>query len=57
MIRTFVQNCDVCGRTKPWQELKQGYLKPLPIPGRAWKDLSMDFITGLPRARGVPTPW
>lgn len=47
-IRQFVQNCDICGRTKPWRELKRGLLRPLPIPDRIWKEISMDFIVGLP---------
>jgi transposase InsO family protein len=53
MIRTFVRNCDICGRSKPWREMKQGFLKPLPIPDRAWKDLSMDFVGPLPSCGGL----
>jgi hypothetical protein len=47
-IRRYIRNCDTCGRIKPWRDLKQGLLKPLPVPDRIWKELSMDFITGLP---------
>jgi transposase InsO family protein len=52
-IRRYVRNCDVCGRTKPWREGTQGFLKPLPIPDRIWKEISMDFIDGLPISEGM----
>jgi hypothetical protein len=51
-IRRFVRNCDTCGRTKPWREGAQGLLKPLPIPNQLWKEISMDFIEGLPASEG-----
>jgi hypothetical protein len=47
-IRQYVSNCDICGRTKVRRELKQGFLHPLPLPDRIWKEISMDFITDLP---------
>ncbi|KAK1918625.1 hypothetical protein P3342_001674 [Pyrenophora teres f. teres] len=52
-IRRYVRNCDVCGRTKPWREGTQGFLKPLPIPDQIWKEISMDFIEGLPISGGM----
>lgn len=51
-IRRFVRNCDICGRVKPWRDGLQGFLKPLPIPERIWKEISMDFIEGLPESNG-----
>jgi hypothetical protein len=51
-IRRFVRNCDTCGRMKAWRERKQGFLKPLPIPDRLWREISVDFITGLPESQG-----
>lgn len=47
-VRRFVKNCDVCGRSTIWRDKKKGLLKPLPIPSQTWKEISMDFITGLP---------
>ena len=51
-IRRFVRNCDACGRMKAWRERKAGFLKPLPIPNRLWREISMDFVTGLPESEG-----
>ncbi|KAF6783741.1 reverse transcriptase domain protein [Colletotrichum sojae] len=51
-VRRFVRNCDVCGGTHIWRQAKKGFLKPLPVPLRAWSDLSMDFITDLPPTKG-----
>jgi transposase InsO family protein len=51
-IRQFIQNCNICGRTKPWRELKRGLLRPLPLPDRIWKEISMDFVTDLPLSNG-----
>jgi hypothetical protein len=52
-IWRYVRNCDVCGRSKPWREGKQGLLKPLPIPAQIWKEISIDFVEGLPESEGI----
>lgn len=52
-IRRYVRNCDTCGRSKPWREGTQGLLKPLPIPTRIWKEISIDFVEGLPESEGM----
>lgn len=51
-IRRFVRNCDVCCRNKAWRDRKHGFLKPLPIPSRIWKEISIDFVVGLPVSQG-----
>jgi hypothetical protein len=49
-IRNFVAECDVCQCNKGETVKSLGTLQPLPIPPAIWKDISMDFITGLPKS-------
>lgn len=51
-IRRFVRNCDLCGANKAWKEKKVGFLKPLPVPERVWREISIDFIVDLPPSNG-----
>jgi hypothetical protein len=48
-ISNFVIECDVCQSNKGEIVKSLGTLQPLPIPPANWKDISMDFITGLPK--------
>jgi hypothetical protein len=47
-----VRTCDICHRQKYLASSLGGLLQPLPIPERIWEDISIDFITGLPKAKG-----
>jgi hypothetical protein len=49
-IRKFVVECEVCQRNKGETVKSPRTLQPLPIPPAIWKDISMDFITGLPKS-------
>jgi hypothetical protein len=49
-IHNFVAECEVCRRNKGETVKSPGTLQPLPIPPAIWKDISMDFITGLPKS-------
>jgi hypothetical protein len=49
-IHNFVVECDVCQRNKGETVKSLSTLQPLPIPPAIWKDVSMDFITGLPKS-------
>jgi Integrase zinc binding domain/Chromo (CHRromatin Organisation MOdifier) domain len=51
-VRRFVRNCDTCGRNKAWRDIRQGFLKPLPVPNRIWSEISIDFIVDLPESNG-----
>lgn len=51
-VKQFVQACDICQRQKYSPTSPGGLLQPLPIPEQVWEDVSVDFITGLPRSRG-----
>jgi len=49
LIAEFVQACDLCVRTKASRSAPQGFLQPLPVPFRAWSDISIDYVTPLPK--------
>jgi hypothetical protein len=49
-IRNFFIECDVCQCNKGETVKSLGTLKLLPIPPAIWKDISMDFITSLPKS-------
>jgi hypothetical protein len=51
-VQEFVRSCDICQRQKYLASSPGGLLQPLPIPERIWDDISMDFITGLPKSKG-----
>ena len=44
----YVQNCHKCQINKTSSKKPAGLMQPLPIPGRLWASVSMDFITHLP---------
>ena len=51
-VRDFVRACDVCQRQKYNATTPGGLLQPLPTPNAVWEDLTLDFITGLPKSKG-----
>lgn len=52
MVKNWARECDVCQKCKPDLSAYPGLLQPLPIPTAIWKDVSMDFIDGLPSSHG-----
>lgn len=52
-IRKYVSSCPACQSNKASTQAPAGLLQPLPIPDRPWQQVTLDFITQLPRtARG-----
>ena len=51
-IQKFVAECLVCQQNKVETIKTPGLLQPLSIPSQRWEEISMDFITGLPKSKG-----
>ena len=47
-IRQLVRECATCQAAKYDPLAYLGLLQPLPMPDEVWRDISMDFISGLP---------
>jgi len=41
----------MCSKNKPLNRKRAGLLSPLPIPGRPWESIGMDFTTHLPKTK------
>ena len=46
-VEVYVRGCDVCLASKAVRHKPYGNLQQLLVPTYRWKDLSMDFVTGL----------
>lgn len=53
--RAFVAACPECARGKASHQASAGLLQPLPVPGRPWSHIGVDFVTGLPPSDGNTT--
>lgn len=47
-VEQYVKNCHTCSDAKATRHAPFGIFRPLPIPEQPWRDISMDFVTGLP---------
>ena len=57
-IATYVSKCLTCARVKVEYQKPSGPLQQPEIPKWKWEQISMDFVTGLPRSqRGNDTIW
>ncbi|KAL0544922.1 hypothetical protein IC582_020052 [Cucumis melo] len=57
-VAEFVSKCLVCQQVKAPRQKPAGLLQPLSVPEWKWENVSMDFITGLPRTqRGFTVIW
>ena len=50
-IAQFVARCLTCQQEKIKHQRPSGLLQPLSIPQWKWEQISMDFVSGLPRTR------
>ena len=51
-VTDYVRQCPVCQHAKHEQSKPAGTLAPLPVPTAPWRDLTMDFVEGLPPSEG-----
>ena len=52
-VDNYVKGCDICLASKAVRHKPYGDLQSLPVPTHCWKDLLIDFVTGLP----ISTDW
>ena len=50
-VQAYMKFCLVCQLDKTEKKKMEGLLQPLPIPENPWQSVSMDFISGFPKAR------
>ncbi|RZK33783.1 MAG: hypothetical protein EOO61_14690, partial [Hymenobacter sp.] len=48
IVKSYIDSCIVCQRTKPIRQLPAGLLNPLPVASKRWSSVTMDFMTDLP---------
>ena len=49
--RAFVKGCQPCQRNKAHRRPYAGLLQPHELPSQKWQQVSLDFITGLPKTK------
>jgi len=52
-VAEYVTKCGVCQQVKVGHQKPAGLLQPLLIPEWKWENITMDFVSGLPRGKGV----
>lgn len=47
-VENFIKQCSICQHAKHEHTKPAGLLQPLPLPAGIWRELTMDFVEGLP---------
>ncbi len=50
-VEKYVQSCDICLSSKAQKHKPYGSIKALFVPTYNWKNLSIDFVTRLPKSK------
>ena len=50
MVR-YIEQCLICKQVKAEHQRPAGTLQPLHVPEWKWEEITMDFVTGLPRTK------
>lgn len=50
-IKKYCQRCLTCQKNKPETTGQKGLFAPLPIPEGRWTDITLDFVTGIPKSK------
>ena len=50
-VKKYVEECVTCARVKAQHQKPYGSLESLPVPMGKWEDITMDFVTKLPRTK------
>ena len=57
-VLDYVRSCQNCLKVKAERQKPGGMLQPLPIPEWKWEEITMDFLTNLPKSQeGFDTIW
>lgn len=51
-VTHFVKNCTTCQASEPENVASHGLLQPFYVLEEFWVDISMDFISSLPKSNG-----
>jgi len=52
IIQRYVSSCYTYRQAKALYKTYNGFLKPLPVPDRRWKDILINFVIDLPKSKG-----
>ena len=55
VVKDYLAACQTCQKNKYEALAPGGLLQPLPVPNMVWAEIFMDFIPGLPKAKGKDT--